>query len=95
MDAEWTFLDAQKNEHRVPIRPRLRSVNAEVRRSATVAGLGVSRIVRTFCAREVKEGRLVELLPEYACAPLVFYALLPGRRLMPPKVRIFLESLKT
>ncbi len=95
MDAEWTFVDAEKNERRVPIRPRLRSVNAEVRRRATVAGLGVSRIVRTFCAQEVKEGKLVEVLPEYACAPLVFYALLPGRRLMPPKVRVFLESLKT
>ena len=93
LDAEWTFLDSGKNEHRVPIRPRLRSVNADVRRRATLDGLGISRIVRTFCAAEVKQGRLVELLREYQCAPLVFYALLPGRRLMPPKVRIFLEGL--
>ena len=94
MDAEWTFLDAAKEAHRVPIRPRLRSVNADVRRRATVEGLGISRIVRTFCAAEVKQGKLVEVLPEFQCAPLVFYALLPGRRLMPPKVRVFLESLK-
>jgi DNA-binding transcriptional LysR family regulator len=59
-----------------------------------VEGLGISRIVRTFCAAEVKQGKLVEVLPEFQCAPLVFYALLPGRRLMPPKVRVFLESLK-
>jgi DNA-binding transcriptional LysR family regulator len=93
MDAEWTFLDFEKNERRVPIRPRLRSVNADVRRRATLDGLGISRIVRTFCETEVKKGRLVEVLPEYECAALVFYALLPGRRLMPPKVRIFLENL--
>jgi DNA-binding transcriptional LysR family regulator len=95
MDAEWSFLDFENNEHRVPIRPRMRSPNADVRRRATVEGLGVSRIVRTFCAAEVKQRKLVELLPDYACAPLVFYALLPGRRLMPPKVRIFLEMLST
>jgi DNA-binding transcriptional LysR family regulator len=93
IDSEWTFLDSEKNEHRIPIRPRLRSVNADVRRRATLDGLGISRIVRTFCLTEVKQGKLVELLPEYQCAPLVFYALLPGRRLMPPKVRIFLENL--
>src|SRR6185369_14894055 len=92
-DAEWVFKDEKNVEHRVPIRPRMRSPNAEVRRRATVDGLGVSRIVRTFCLAEVKSRKLVELLPGYACAPLVFYALLPGRRLMPPKVRIFLEML--
>ena len=93
VDAEWSFLDPEKNEHRVPIRPRIRTVNAEVRRAATVEGLGISRIVRTFCTAEVRARKIVELLPGYECAPLVFYALLPGRRLMPPKVRIFLESL--
>ena len=93
IDAEWSFLDGENKEHRVPIRPRLRTVNADIRRRATLDGLGVSRIVRTFCAAEVKQGRLVELLPDYTCAPLRFHALLPGRRLMPPKVRIFLETL--
>ena len=94
LDADWTCTGPDGAEHKVPVRPRMRSVNAEVRRSATVAGLGVSRIVRTFCLQEVKEGKLVEILPGYACAPLVFYALLPGRRLRPPKVRLFLEALK-
>jgi DNA-binding transcriptional LysR family regulator len=93
LDAEWSFAGRDGMEHRVPIRPRLRTVNADVRRRATLQGLGVSRIVRTFCAAEVKAGRLVELLPQYACAPLRFHALLPGRRLMPPKVRVFLETL--
>ena len=67
--------------------------NREIRKILSHFGLDISRIVRTFCETEVKKGRLVEVLPEYECAPLVFYALLPGRRLMPPKVRIFLENL--
>ncbi len=92
-DAEWAFAGEDGAEHKVPVRARLRSVNADVRRRATLDGLGISRIVRTFCTLEVKQGKLVELLPGYACAPLRFHALLPGRRLMPPKVRIFLETL--
>ena len=92
-DAEWSFADAKGTTHSVPVRPRMRSPNADVRRRATVAGLGVSRIVYTFCEDMVRDGRLEELLTDYVCAPLRIYALLPGRRLMPPKVRIFLDLL--
>jgi DNA-binding transcriptional LysR family regulator len=93
-DAQWSFIDATGAEHKVPVRPRMRSPNAEVRRLAAIEGFGVSRIVRTFCRDAVKDGRLREVLAGYVCAPLRIYALLPGRRLMPPKVRIFLDTLE-
>jgi DNA-binding transcriptional LysR family regulator len=92
-DAEWTFGDAKGNTHSVPVRARMRSPNADVRRRATLEGLGVSRIVLTFCEEHVRRRRLQALLPDYTCAPLRIYALLPGRRLLPPKVRMFLELL--
>lgn len=91
-DAEWTFTSGS-NTYSVPVRARMRSPNADVRRRATLEGLGVSRIVYTFCQDHVAAGRLQELLPGYTCAPLRIYALLPGRRLLPPKVRIFLSAL--
>jgi DNA-binding transcriptional LysR family regulator len=92
-DAEWTFTDSSTS-YSVPIRARMRSPNADVRRRATLEGLGVSRIVYTFCQDMVAEGRLVELLTDHTCAPLRIHALLPGRRLVPPKVRIFLSLLE-
>ncbi|HEY9530779.1 MAG TPA: LysR family transcriptional regulator [Burkholderiales bacterium] len=92
-DAEWTFTDAKGSYSSVPVRARMRSPNADVRRRATLEGLGVSRIVLTFCEEHVKDGRLRPLLTEYVCAPLRIYALLPGRRLLPPKVRVFLDLL--
>lgn len=91
-DAEWSFTDAH-GSYSVPVRARMRSPNADVRRRATLEGLGVSRIVLTFCDEHVRKGLLRPLLPDYACAPLRIYALLPGRRLLPPKVRIFLNLL--
>lgn len=93
MDAEWSFTDAEGRGHSVPLRPRMRSPNADVRRRATLEGLGVSRIVLTFCEEHVRRRRLQPLLTDYACAPLRIHALLPGRRLVPPKVRIFLDLL--
>lgn len=92
-DAQWTFTDADGEVHNVPIRPRMRSSNADVRRQAALAGLGVTRVTATYCRELVKTGRLVELLRDYTCAPLQIYALLPGRRLMPPKAELFLELL--
>jgi DNA-binding transcriptional LysR family regulator len=92
-DAEWTFTDGKATTWSVPVRARMRSPNADVRRRATVEGLGVSRIVLTFCEQHVREGRLQPLLADYTCAPLRIHALLPGRRLVPPKVRIFLNTL--
>jgi len=92
-DAEWSFTDGKGNTISVPVRARMRSPNADVRRRATLEGLGASRIVYTFCKDMVADGRLQELLTDYVCSPLRIYALLPGRRLMPPKLRIFLELL--
>jgi DNA-binding transcriptional LysR family regulator len=92
-DAEWSFTDAKGNAISVPIRPRMRSPNADVRRRATLEGLGTSRIVYTYCREMVADGRLQELLTDYVCSPLRIHALLPSRRLMPLKVRAFLELL--
>ena len=72
---------------------RLSSDNANIRLQAAVAGLGVARITATYCEPAVRAGRLRRLVPDYACAPLRVYALLPGKRLMPAKVRLFIDFL--
>ncbi len=94
-DADWEFTSADGAASKVEVRnPRMRSGNAGVRLEAALAGLGVARITATFCAPALAQGRLVRLLPEWRCAPLRIYALLPGRRLMPAKVRAFMDALE-
>ena len=94
-DADWEFTGPDGTAARLQVRnPRMRSGNAGVRLEAALAGLGVARITATFCAAAVQQGRLVPLLPDWRCAPLRIYALLPGRRLMPAKVRAFLDLLE-
>jgi len=94
-DTDWGFTAANGTALKLEVRnPRMRSGNAEVRLEAALAGLGVARITATFCAPAVQQGRLVQLLPEWRCAPLRIYALLPGRRLIPAKVRAFMDALE-
>lgn len=94
-DTAWSFASADGTAHDIEIRnPRLRSGNAGVRLEAAVRGLGVARITATFCAPAVAAGKLVQLLPQWECAPLRIYALLPGRKLVPAKVRVFLDALE-
>ena len=94
-DAAWTFTGADGATASIEVRnPPLRTGNAEVRLQAAVAGLGVARITATFCAPAVERGLLVPLLPAWRCAPLRIDALLPGRRLVPSKVRVFLDALE-
>jgi len=94
-DTEWEFSDAHGTLSKVEVRnPRMRSGNAGVRLEAALAGLGVARITATFCAQAVQQARLVPLLPQWRCAPLRIYALLPGRKLMPAKVREFMDILE-
>lgn len=94
-DHAWSFSDAAGDKVSVEMRnPRLRTGNAEVRLKAAIGGIGVARITSTFCAQAVAEGKLVQLLPDWRCEPLRIYALLPGRRLVPAKVRTFLDLLE-
>jgi DNA-binding transcriptional LysR family regulator len=94
-DTEWEFTTPDGGTAQVEVRtPRMRSGNASVRLEAALAGLGVARITSTFCADAVAQGRLLPLLPDHACAPLKIYAMLPGRRLVPAKVRAFLDALE-
>lgn len=94
-DTEWTFTDSAGGKHSVPVAaPRMRSPNAGIRLQAALAGLGVARITSTYCQPAVDAGQLRQLLPDYECAPLRVYALLPARRLMPVKIRLFLDLLE-
>jgi DNA-binding transcriptional LysR family regulator len=94
-DASWQFTRGEGAASRVEVRtPALRSANAEVRLKAAIAGLGVARITSTFCAAAVQRGELLRLLPDWVCEPLKINALLPGRKLVPAKARVFLDALE-
>ena len=93
-DTPWAFTDQTGAVERIPLRlPRLASSNADVRLQAALSGHGVIRVTASYCRAAVEAGTLVRLLPSWLCEPLHVHALLPARRLMPEKVRRFLDAL--
>lgn len=94
-DQAWSFTGPEGAAAEVEMRtPRMRSANAEIRLHAAVAGIGVVRVTATFCAQALAQGLLQPVLPQWRCEPLKIHALLPGRRLVPAKVRLFLDLLE-
>jgi DNA-binding transcriptional LysR family regulator len=94
-DSAWTFIAKDGATQSVPtLSPRLNCGNLNVRLQAAVDGLGVARLPVYYCVSAVHAGQLRRLLTGYACAPLRVHALLPAKRLMPAKVRLFLDALE-
>ena len=68
--------------------------NGEVIRDAVLAGMGVCMTARWLVAEDLRAGRLVEVLPEYAVQNRAVFAVLAQRGAMTPKLRCFIDFLK-
>ena len=61
--------------------------------SAMAAGLGIGLGEAISVERELREGRLQPVLPEYSMHGGTLYAVYPSARRVPAKVRVFIEAL--
>lgn len=72
----------------------LQTNSSEIVRAAVVSGLGIGFRSTWDIAPELRLGSLRRVLPEYGGSPDVnIYCVYPGRRLVPPKVRAFVDYL--
>jgi DNA-binding transcriptional LysR family regulator len=60
---------------------------------AAVAGTGVCWMPDYMCQEEMRERKLVRVLPDWAPAPAIVHAVFPSRRGLSPAVRRFLDYL--
>lgn len=68
--------------------------SSEVVRETVISGLGIGLRSTWDVSEELKSGALKRLLPQYAGSSKVgIYAIYPSRRLVPPKVRAFVDFL--
>ena len=94
-ETHWQFLPTpgQTVDFAIPA-SRTVSSNAEMRKQAAIAGLGVARITATFCDDAVQNGTLLRVLPDLPCEPLRVYGLIPTKRFVSTKVKAFLKLLE-
>lgn len=88
----WSFLVDGRLES-FAIRPRLLANNGDVLLKAAVAGLGIAQ-QPTFIADELlQSGELREILKDYPLPELGIYAVLPGNRHIPHRLRVLIDFL--
>ena len=87
----WVLGDGRGGEVRVRVHGRLESNLGELLRDAAVAGEGIAVHSRWHIADDLKAGRLVTVLPDYPLSPTGIWAVMPQRRLLPPRVSRFVD----
>ena len=75
------------------VEPRFLSNSALVLRKAALAGLGIGLLPRYCIEDDLRDGRLVPVLPAFRPPERTLYAAFPHRRLTPQPVRLFIDFL--
>lgn len=78
----------------VGLTPRMRVDGARVVLAACRAGVGVSRLPEFLCARDLADGALVRLWPEWRIAAASAWALYSSRSDKNPTLHAFLDLLR-
>ncbi|WP_210395124.1 LysR family transcriptional regulator [Motiliproteus sediminis] len=89
--AEWHFQSLQGDVSSVSVGGRLQVNNSLALRAAVLGGLGVARMPSFAIASDIRDGRLIQLLPGYNTLELSIYAIYPERRHLSPKARVFVD----
>jgi DNA-binding transcriptional LysR family regulator len=87
---EWPFRIGTSTEL-FPVRSRFTVTTAGAALDAAIAGAGITRVLSYQAAAAVLDGRLVILLHDYEVAPNPVSLVYPSGRLVPLKLRAFLD----
>ncbi|SPA43541.1 putative transcriptional regulator, LysR family [Cupriavidus taiwanensis] len=89
----WRLGDGAGGEIAVRVRGRIEANTGELLSDAALAGFGIALHSAWHVCADLRAGRLVQVLPDYPLADTGIYAVMPQRRLVPPRVRAFVDFL--
>lgn len=89
----WRFTDAAGEPHDVKVTGFAHSNNGAMLAALAVAGVGVTVEPDFILAADVRAGRLVRILRDYAPPTISIHAVYPSRRHLSAKVRAFIDFL--
>lgn len=90
----WHFIDPRSGEsQRLQVPTRLVLDTADAIRAAAVNGFGIAALPAFAIHHSVVAGELVPVLLPWEKAPSSLYVVLPSRRLIPAKVRAFVDHM--
>lgn len=89
---DWSF-EGPQGPVVVRTRPCIRTNNGDTCRAAALAHQGIVRQPSFLVWQDLREGTLVELMPEYRSAVVGIHAVYPTRKHVSPKVRVLIDFL--
>ena len=89
----WHFSDRRGREIVQRVQGRFESNQGALLRDAAMAGLGIAMHSVWHVHEQLSRGELQVLLPDYPIAMTGIHAVMPQRRLVPPRVRAFVDFL--
>lgn len=89
----WRLGDGKGGEMAVRVRGRIEANTGELLSDAALAGFGIALHSTWHVCADLRAGRLVQVLADYPVADTGIYAVMPQRRLVPPRVRAFVDFL--
>ncbi len=92
--ARWTLTRGGEKWQGVP-NGRASANSPELLLRLARAGAGIAAVPDLLAAPYIRRGELRRVLPAWCLGPRTAWAVFPGRRLMPGKVRAFLDMLVT
>jgi DNA-binding transcriptional LysR family regulator len=90
---EWHLADDSGRPHAVKVPCVMHSNNGDTVRAAALAGLGIIWQPTFLIGGDLRQGRLVPLLPGYRMADIDVLAVYPSRRYLSAKVRVMVDFL--
>ena len=93
-DSTWRFCNEQE-ELQVKVKGNYRVDSADAIRDATLAGNGIGYLATYLLKNEIREGRLIRLLPEWQLSQhMPLYAIYPRHKFLPSKVKVFIDFVR-
>ncbi|MFP8966173.1 LysR substrate-binding domain-containing protein [Pokkaliibacter sp. CJK22405] len=94
LQQNWAFRQNQDEVH-ITARAVLSANSMTCCREAMLTGLGIARLPMAYMRELEATGAAKPLLTDWDIEPATIWAVYPSRRLMPTKLRIFLDELVT
>jgi len=91
----WQFVPQKEGEppRQIVVRGRVHLNNGESMRDAAIAGLGIAALPTFIAAEALRDGKLIELLPESPPTADTIYAVYPQTRYVSRAVRTLIDAL--
>ncbi len=87
----WVLTNG-RSEVSIPINAVVRTNDFVAATQAIVSGIGIGVLPRIACRKELEQGKLMPIFPEWYVSKPNFFAVYPSRKFLPAKLRVFVEA---